>query len=194
MYDIIEKLLTNVIASLYQYLSASIIMSFLAMFVYIECRNSGIRTAFKKWIIEFRKSKEFRRIFCLLIFISLILFRTIFCRKIWGNPLSSVLGNWSLKFSDGTLSTEIIENYILFIPFTSLSLWAVKDKILHNDFRIINMIFQSTKIAFGFSVCIEICQILFRVGTFQLSDIVTNSLGGLTGGVLYFIAYKINNK
>ena len=48
---------------------------------------------------------------------------------------------------------------------------------------------QSTgiKIAFCFSVMIELLQIVLRVGTFQLSDIFYNTVGGVIGGVVYWM-------
>lgn len=44
---------------------------------------------------------------------------------------------------------------------------------------------QSGKIAFIFSVSIEMLQLLLRLGTFQLSDIFYNTVGGVLGGVCY---------
>ena len=40
----------------------------------------------------------------------LILFRTIFCRQIWGNPIGDVLGNWSLHFSTMKLYHKIFKS------------------------------------------------------------------------------------
>lgn len=38
------------------------------------------------------------------------------------------------------------------------------------------------------------CQIVLRVGTFQISDLVTNTGGGLIGGIIYWIHYKLRNR
>ena len=43
----------------------------------------------------------------------------------------------------------------------------------------------SGKIAFIFSVSIEMLQLLMRLGTFQLSDIFYNTVGGVLGDVCY---------
>ena len=87
----------------------------------------------------------------------LILFRTIFCRQIWGNPIGDVLGNWSLHFSDGTLSTELIENIFLFIPFSMLVLWALEDKILkgRKDFSTMKLYHKIFKSRDDMSVYLE---------------------------------------
>ena len=58
-----------------------------------------------------------------------------------------------------------------------------------------------TKISFGYNVMvsfalscsIEIFQLLFRVGTFQLSDLFFNTLGGLIGFFVYKIIIFVKN-
>jgi len=46
----------------------------------------------------------------------------------------------------------------------------------------------------GFSLGIELCQSVFWLGTFQLADIFYNAIGGLMGGVLYYIGRQLRNK
>ena len=46
--------------------------------------------------------------------------------------------------------------------------------------------YRTIKISFLFSLSIEVCQIILRVGTFQISDLVTNTAGGLIGGIIYW--------
>ena len=41
-----------------------------------------------------------------------------------------------------------------------------------------------------FSFVIEFSQLLFHLGTFQISDLVYNTLGGTVGGLAYYIIYK----
>ena len=48
-----------------------------------------------------------------------------------------------------------------------------------------------TKIVAVFSFIIEFTQLLFHLGTFQISDLTYNTLGGAVGGVIYYIGYKI---
>lgn len=47
------------------------------------------------------------------------------------------------------------------------------------------------KTAFLFSVSIEFLQLFLRLGTFQLSDICYNTLGGVLGGIIYWIGWKL---
>lgn len=42
-----------------------------------------------------------------------------------------------------------------------------------------------------FSLVIELAQLLFHLGTFQISDLTYNTLGGAVGGVLYYSGYRI---
>ena len=194
MYAIVDNICVNIISTLYQYLFVSIVMAALFMLLYMEYKKIGLKAVFYNWINEFKKSKEYRRIYALAVYTCLILFRTIFCRQIWGNPIGDVLGNWSLHFSDGTLSTELIENIFLFIPFSMLVLWALEDKILKGRKDFLQICYGTIKISFLFSLGIELCQIVLRVGTFQISDLVTNTGGGLIGGIIYWIHYKLRNR
>lgn len=41
-------------------------------------------------------------------------------------------------------------------------------------------------IAFIFSISIEALQLFLRLGTFQLSDLFYNTVGGMIGGLMYY--------
>lgn len=56
------------------------------------------------------------------------------------------------------------------------------------------MIWVTTKIVAAFSFIIEFLQLLFHLGTFQISDLCYNTLGGTIGGVIYFVSYKFKNE
>lgn len=191
MYAIVEKICVNIISALYQYLFVSLIMATLFMIFYTESKKFGLKNVLCSWIAQFKISKDYRRIYLLAVYVCLILFRTIFCRQIWGNPIDNVLGNWSLHYSDGTLNTELVENILLFMPFSVLALWAIKGKIIKGKIGLINISYATIKISALFSLGIELCQIVLRVGTFQISDLITNTEGGLFGGVIYWILYKL---
>ena len=40
---------------------------------------------------------------------------------------------------------------------------------------------------------LDLMQLFLRLGTFQLSDIFYNTLGGLLGSLIYYIGYKIKH-
>lgn len=101
------------------------------------------------------------------------------------NPLSNIMGGWSIWETvngEQKMTTECIENVILMVPFGSMVMrtFRVREKI----------VWQSGKIAFIFSIGIEMLQLLLRLGTFQIADIFYNTVGGVIGGVLYYEVMK----
>ena len=52
----------------------------------------------------------------------------------------------------------------------------------------------SMGIVFLCSLSIEFLQLFLRLGTFQLSDLCYNTLGGGIGGILYFAGHKLTAK
>ena len=116
----------------------------------------------------------------------MILFRTLLNRNLWLNPLSNVLDGWGIwKTVNGeqVLTTEGIENVIMMVPFTGVLMWTFEEKT-GNGWR--KILWDSGKTAFIFSVGIETLQLLLRLGTFQLSDIFYNTVGGVIGGLMYY--------
>ncbi len=192
--DLLGKILTNILTALYEPFGFSLLLSFLAMFLYLYAyepqeAGKGWKSAIVTWYQKLKESVFFRKLFLLAFVTSLILFRTLLNRNLWMNPLSNVMGGWSIwEIVNGErqLTTECIENVIMMVPFSTMVMWTfnVRDKIL----------WQSGKIAFLFSALIELLQVLLRLGTFQLSDIVYNTVGGIIGGILYYIAIKIRKK
>ena len=175
-------------------------MTFVSMFVFLYAKEHGwkkgslIKNIFGTWFRNFKESSTFRRAFLLVFYSTMILFRTILDRDIWSDPLSDVMGNWGLHYADGTLSTEPIENCMLFIPFAVLLLWAFKDEILGSDVRLGKILWKSTVVVGIFSFGIEFSQVLFHLGTFQISDLVYNTLGGTVGGAVYYVIYRVRHK
>ena len=107
------------------------------------------------------------------------------------NPLSDVMGGWGIWETvngEQKLTTECIENVIMMVPFTSMVMWTFQEKVSSGWRKIL---WYSGKIAFIFSVSIEILQLLLRLGTFQLSDIFYNTVGGMIGGLVYYVAMKV---
>lgn len=199
MLAIIKSIITNVLSALYQVFGFSVLLAVLFMFFYLYVSEhggglAGIKTVLAKWGTSFKSSSVFRRSFLLSFYTAMILFRTLLNRNLWMNPLSDVMTGWTLTNAKGELTTESIENLMLFIPFSILLLWAVKDKLLKDKKGLGTILWQSTRIVFCFSLSIEFLQLFFRLGTFQLSDIFYNTLGGFLGGLIYGIGYKVQKK
>ena len=73
---------------------------------------------------------------------------------------------------------ELISNAVVFIPFgfflsESLSSWK--------QLRVWRQIGYVTLASFILSLCIECLQLVFRVGFFEVTDLVMNTVGGFVG-------------
>lgn len=189
--QILSTIITNVLTALYQPFWFSVILSVLFMFAYKT--YPSIKQATKAWISWFKSDSSFRCIFFLVFYIVMILFRTLLNRNMWSNPVSNVIGVWGIYNAKGELTTECIENLALFIPFTILLLWVARERILKR-ITIRSVLWNSAKITFLFSFAIEMLQLFLRLGTWQLSDLFYNTLGGTIGGLIYFAGYKVKHR
>ena len=99
----------------------------------------------------------------------MILLRTVLNREIWFDPLGKLLGGWGL-YEDGEFTTESIENFMLFVPFSILLLWAFQKELLDEseNIRFGKTVWEATKVVAVFSFLIEFTQLLFHLGTFQI--------------------------
>ena len=199
MIELLKKIITNVLTALYQpFWFVFLLFFYLYAYKPIDT-GKGIRAAFRAWWQEFRTSLFFRKLFLLTFFTVMILFQTLINRNMWINPLSDIMGGWWIwhTAADGTvtLTTECFENIVLMLPFTALLLWTVAEKIFcGRKITFGRCVWISTKTAFLFSLAIEFLQLFLRLGTFQLSDLFYNTLGGVLGGMIYWICWKIRGK
>lgn len=192
--ELLSKIITNILTALYEPFGFSILLSFLAMFFYLyaykpDHAGNGWKSAIVTWYTEFKSSVFFRKLFFLSFTTALILFRTLLNRNLWLNPLSDVMGGWSIWATvneERQLTTECIENIIMMVPFSAMVMWTfyVKEKIAY----------KSLKFSFLFSISIEFLQLFLRLGTFQLSDFFYNTLGGFIGGLMYCAVMKVKKK
>lgn len=186
----IATIIAHILTGLYQPFWFALILAIFFMFVWK--RYHSIKDATSDWIGWFKTEASFRRMFCLVFYTVMILFRTLLNRSMWANPISSVIGIWGLYDADGNLTTEVPENLVLFIPFTVLLLWTYRESIIGKSVSLMRTLWKSVKIVFLFSFTIEMLQLFFRLGTWQLSDLFYNTLGGFIGGFFYWLYWKIN--
>lgn len=95
------------------------------------------------------------------------------------NYLSNI-GNISINI----IITNILGNIAAFMPFGVFLPLALRFK------GIISISIHS----FMLSLFIETIQMVFRVGSFDVDDIILNTLGGLLGYAIYLLASKYYNK
>ena len=197
--ELLGKIITNILTALYEPFGFSLLLSFMTMFFYLYAyepgeAGKGWKSALVTWYERFKERVFFRKLFLLVFVTSMILFRTLLNRNLWLNPLSNVLDGWGIwKTVNGEkqLTTECIENVIMMVPFSAAVLWSFGKKI-GNGWK--KILWQSGKIAFIFSISIEMLQLLLRLGTFQLSDIFYNTVGGMIGGLIYCAVMKARKR
>ena len=132
--EIFNKIAYNVLSALYQPFWAAVLLAFLTMFLYLYGKEHGwkknnfIRNMFGTWGRAFKSSSNFRRTFLLAFYTAMILLRTVLNREIWFDPLGKLFGGWGL-YEDGEFTTESIENFMLFVPFSILLLWAFQKAV-----------------------------------------------------------------
>ncbi|WP_195978201.1 VanZ family protein [Blautia luti] len=197
--DLLGNILTNILTAFYEPFGFSLLLSFIAMFFYLyayepTAAGRGWKNAIVTWYQKFKESVFFRKLFLLAIVTSMILFRTLLNRNLWLNPLSKVMGGWGIWATvngERQLTTECIENVIMMVPFSAAVMWTFEESI-GNGWK--KILWHSGKIAFTFSVSIEMLQLLLRLGTFQLSDIFYNTVGGVLGGLMYYAVMKVRKR
>jgi len=115
----------------------------------------------------------------LLALLWLLLFKT-------SVDFASVLADSHMRSLNFTFfaghKSEMIENLIVFIPFGLL---------LSANFKKI-VFWQKLIIIFVFSLAIEIFQYILAIGISDITDILTNTLGGLAGLLMYKALQKNN--
>ena len=197
--DLLGKILTNILTALYEPVGFSLLLSFFAMFFYLyvyepSAAGKGWKSAIVTWYQKFKGSVFFRKLFLLAFVTSMILFRTLLNRNLWLNPLSDVMGGWGIWETvngEQQLTTECIENVIMMMPFSAVVMWTFEEKLEKGWKKILC---NSGKIAFIISISIEMLQLLLRLGTFQLSDIFYNTVGGVVGGLVYYATMKARKR
>ena len=197
--EVLVKILRNILTALYEPFGFSLLLSFLAMFFYLYAyepqeAGKGWRSAIVTWYQKFKESVFFRKLFFLAFVTSLVLFRTLLNRSQWMNPLGDIMGGWGILETvngERQLTTECIENVIMMVPFSAVVMWTFQEKMEKGWKKIL---WQSGKIAFIFSISIEMLQLLLRLGTFQLSDIFYNTVGGVLGGLMYCAVMKARKR
>lgn len=80
---------------------------------------------------------------------------------------------------------NLLGNVVAFMPFGALIRWVLDRKIRW---------FQAVGYTFLFSLCVELLQLVARVGVFDVDDLLLNTLGGLLGFFVYYLLLLINRR
>lgn len=90
----------------------------------------------------------------------------------------------SLEINGKIDVSEIILNIIAFIPF------GIYFSIMNSRWKFI----QKTLLFFGVSLFYEVMQYILAIGGSDITDLITNTLGGITGLGIYFLCSKLLGK
>ena len=80
---------------------------------------------------------------------------------------------------------NIFGNVVGFIPFGYIL--PIIDHRLRNWLLIVVN-------GFSLSLCVEVAQLIFRVGSFDVDDLMLNTLGALLGYILFWICNEIRRR
>lgn len=167
-----------------------IIPFFIAIFITLICIM----------ILAVRKKKgnqlHYVKIFSVMFYFSELFYTTLIHRiGMKTNPLSDVFGEWSVYDGETIMyiNPKPILNIILFLPICFAVFYILKS-FLNKTFTNKKIILLTLIISFFTSLAIELIQLIFCIGTFQLSDLTYNTLGGLLGAMIYITAKGIINK
>lgn len=184
----INRIMMELLIFTYQRAPLAAILTFLIMMLGLYVEN------FKKAVCIFankvRFDKGFRNKTFLVFYISLVLLETIFTRSYYENPLTMVWGDWKLYDQWGNPNTGNLENLLLFLPLMPLLLMNNVIRVEKKKLMRYTMMFFA--VPFLLSLSIEIIQMIFHLGTFQLTDLVFNTLGGILGGIIYLLKLAID--
>ena len=190
MMSYVGKVIQDLLTMVYKYAGISLIVSILFMTVWQMAENITWKELWKN-LLKQLKQKIWQKRLLMILYVVFVLQRTVFNRSPWGNPLENVIGFWGLMI-DGTPNYEMFENILLFLPLYPLFMTSGLDKNVTclGKMRQIGLLV----VPFAVSLAIEMIQLSLRTGTFQLSDLAYNTLGGFIGGLIYRGYYRITQK
>lgn len=181
-----QVVINDIFYSIYQYLGFGIVFGVLCIIAFPELEKKGFKKVFFQQYYMLKKDKYTRYRFIFFIILFMVLSRTLICRNIWKCPWENIIGQYGIFTSDGKLNIEGLLNIVLFVPLTYFGMLG----FIYQDILNKKIMLNAVKFSFVFSCIIEITQLFLRLGTFQLSDIFQNTLGGLIGSLIYIIHKK----
>ena len=191
---LLKTVITHVFGVLGRAFWPSLVIALLASFFYLYCTDStdagkGFWAAARGWVRYVRTSSFFRKILALCFYTSVVLYSTLIGRAYCANPLSYPLSGWQLWVvaADGGISPVMsgLENVAMLMPFTFLLAWMYGERPIYTRGAAL-MLAWSAGLSLAFSFCVEGLQFVLHLGTWQLADIVYNTLGGALGGLLWW--------
>jgi glycopeptide antibiotics resistance protein len=88
-----------------------------------------------------------------------------------------------IDFSSVVLN--LLGNVVAFMPYGALIRWVINRRVHW---------YQAVGYTLFFSLCVELVQLVARVGVFDVDDLILNTLGGLLGFWVYYVLLRMNRR
>lgn len=98
--------------------------------------------------------------------------------------------DWIFLVKDTWSKVQAVENILFFIPFSFFLILAF---FSNKSITKLNLLKKIIKFSFLLLLFIELTQLFLTLGTFQVSDIVYNIIGGIIGYILVILVDCIDN-
>lgn len=191
MLAVLNMIIYHINKSIDEYAVSTIVfLLFIVIIIYIS-----EKIGFDKFIFEikdkFLKDYSYKWKVLFFTYSYFILDKTLISRDIGSiNSFEYAFkGGWLFLVKDTWNKVQAIENILFFIPFSFFLILGFYD-LKRMKLELFKKI---AFISFRVSFFIELLQLIFTLGTFQLSDIVYNTLGGVIGVILAMSYSYIQN-
>ena len=191
MLAVLNMIIHHINKSIDEYsISIGIFIIFITIIMYIS-----EKIGFKKFIFEikekFIKDYSYKWKILFYTYFYFILKKSLLNRsKGMKNSLEFAFKrDWLFLVKDTWSRVQAMENILFFIPsslFFTLAFFNEKKFEL-------KLLKKVGKLSFLLSLFIELTQLTLTIGTFQLSDVVYNTIGGIIGYILAILVNCINN-
>lgn len=187
--EIICNIIKSIFVSLYEYFWPSLLLGILILMVLNCLKLQSLESMITDIYCRFREDKLYRNKVVYVFFISFFIMRLLIGRGLNLKPLDDIFGGWALRNEDGRVNSQFFENIIVFTAYIYLMFLNFGQNILKKE-KSIYIIREALRISFESSFIIEAVQVVFVLGSFQIVDLLANTIGGLLGGMLYWL-YKL---
>lgn len=127
--------------------------------------------------------------FCLVVYLNIIMQLTLLGRKD-GSRIGVELSLFGY-LGEGQFSRQMLMyavlNVFLFVPYGFIIRWLPWFRKQKESVSIL----LTTMVCFASSLLIEMIQLITKRGYYELEDLVCNTLGGLIGGLLFTVVYRL---
>ena len=189
----VTKMICDLLWNWCNYIGPSLIFATVSIMLLWCVQKLGWKEVVSGVWNKLRNERQWIYRYLFLMYTYFILDRTLLSRHFaWTNGMKHVLtGGWGLYgVETGEFTYEAVENFMFFIPLIILCFATFESDNRFTGF--IKCVKKSFLIGSGLSMFIEMNQLFFKVGEFQVADLVYNTAGAIVGGILYWIWNMFN--